>query len=140
MSLRRAAVEGFLTFAPDGLSPVGGYPGNDDDGRGMQRSLDGDKLRQAMVNSAGFLKAQESSTGKLGVTGFFWGGSTTNHLAVTLDDEMQAGAPFYGSGPDPADVPRIRAAMLVHYAENDQRINATRTGYEAAQKAAGTPF
>ncbi len=137
---RRAAVEGFLTLAPDGLSPVGGYPGNDDDGRALQRSLNRDKLRQDMVNSALFLKKHQSSTGKLGVTGFCWGGSTTNHLAVTLGSDMQAGAPFYGSGPDPVDVPRIRATMLVHYAENDQRVNATRAGYEEALKAAGTPF
>ena len=137
---RRAAVEGFLALAPDGLSPIGGYPGNDDDGRAMQRSLDGDKLRQDMVNSARFLKAHELSTGKLGVTGFCWGGSTTNHIAVTLGDDLQAGVPFYGSGPDPADVPKIRAAMLVQYAEKDPRVNATREGYEAALKAAGATY
>ena len=137
---RRAAVEGFLALAPDGLSPIGGYPGNDDDGRAMQRSLDGDKLRQDMVNSARFLKEHELSTGKLGVTGFCWGGSTTNHLAVTLGSDLQAGVPFYGSGPAPADVPKIRAAMLVHYAEKDPRVNATREGYEAALKAAGADF
>ena len=137
---RRAAVEGFLALAPDGLSPLGGYPGNDDDGRAMQRSLDGDKLRQDMVNSARFLKAHELSTGKLGVTGFCWGGSTTNHIAVTLGDDLQAGVPFYGSGPDPADVPKIRAAMLVQYAEKDPRVNATREGYEAALKAAGATY
>ena len=137
---RRAAVEGFLALAPDGLSPIGGYPGNDDDGRAMQRSLDGDKLRQDMVNSARFLKEHELSTGKLGATGFCWGGSTTNHLAVTLGSDLQAGVPFYGSGPDAADVTRIRAAMLVHYAEKDPRVNATRKEYEVAMKAAGTTY
>ena len=137
---RRAAVEGFLALAPDGLAPIGGYPGNDDDGRAMQRSLDGDKLRQDMVNSARFLKSHELSSGKLGVTGFCWGGSTTNHLAVVLGDELQAGVPFYGSGPDAADVTRIRAAMLVHYAEDDARVNATRAGYEAALGAAGVRY
>lgn len=137
---RRAATAGFLALAPDGLAPAGGYPGNDDDGRAMQRSLDGDKLRQDMVNSARWLKAHGQSTGKLGATGFCWGGSTTNHLAVTLGAELQAGAPYYGSGPDPADVPNIKAAMQVHYAENDDRVNATRPGYEAALKAAGLPF
>ena len=101
---RRAAASGFLALAPDGLSPAGGYPGNDDDGRSMQRSLDRDKLRQDIVNSARWLKGHELSTGKLGATGFCWGGSTTNHLAVALGDELQAGAPYYGSGPDPADV------------------------------------
>jgi carboxymethylenebutenolidase len=132
---RRAAVAGFLALAPDGLSPIGGYPGNDDDGRTMQASLEQAKLRQDMVNSARYLRSHEFSTGKLGVTGFCWGGSTTNFLAVTLGDELNAGVPFYGSAPDSADVPKIRAPMLVHYAEDDERVNATRAGYEAALKA-----
>lgn len=133
---RRAAVAGFLALAPDGLSPVGGYPGNDDDGRTMQASLDRAKLGQDMVNSARYLKTHELSSGKLGATGFCWGGSTTNFLAVTLGDDLQAGAPFYGSAPDNLDdVAKIRAAMLVHYAEDDPRVNATRSGYEAALKA-----
>lgn len=84
---RRAATEGFLALAPDGLSPVGGYPGNDDDGRSLQRSLDQGKLRQDMLNSAQYLKAHELSNGKLGATGFCWGGGTTNFLAVTLGSE-----------------------------------------------------
>lgn len=137
---RRAAVAGFLALAPDGLAPVGGYPGNDDDGRALQRSLDGDKLRQDMVNSARFLKTHALSTGKLGATGFCWGGSTTNFLAVTLGGDLQAGVPFYGSGPDPARVPDIHAAMLVHYAEKDGRVNDTRAGYEAALKAQGATY
>ncbi len=132
---RRAAVAGFLALAPDGLSPIGGYPGNDDDGRTMQASLEQAKLRQDMVNSAHYLKSHELSTGKLGATGFCWGGSTTNFLAVTLGDELNAGVPFYGSAPDSADVPKIRAPMLIHYAEDDARVNATRAGYEAALKA-----
>jgi len=81
---RRAAVEGFLALAPDGLSPVGGYPGNDDDGRTLQAGLDQGKLRADMLNSARFLKSHKSSNGKLGVTGFCWGGGTTNFLAVAL--------------------------------------------------------
>jgi len=137
---RRAAAAGFLALAPDGLSPAGGYPGNDDDGRAMQRSLDRDKLRQDIVNGARWLKGHELSTGKLGATGFCWGGSTTNHLAVTLGGQLQAGAPYYGSAPDPADVPRIKAAMQIHYAENDGRVNATRAGYETALQAAGLPY
>ena len=131
---RRAAVAGFLALAPDGLAPVGGYPGNDDDGRALQRSLDGDKLRQDMVNSARYLKGHDLSTGKLGATGFCWGGSTTNFLAVTLGDQLQAGVPFYGSAPDPSEVPAIHAAMLVHYAEKDDWVNGTRADYEAALK------
>jgi len=137
---RRAAVEGFLALAPDGLAPIGGYPGNDDDGREMQRSLDGDKLRQDMVNSAHYLKAHEASTGKLGATGFCWGGSTTNFLAVTLGADLAAGVPFYGSAPDIAAVDRIEAAMLIQYAEDDARVNATRDDYEAALEANGVTF
>ncbi len=137
---RRVAAAGFLALAPDGLSPVGGYPGNDDDGRTLQSNLDSDKLRQDIVNSARWLKTHTLATGKLGATGFCWGGSTTNHLAVTLGSELQAGAPFYGSGPDPADVPKIKAAMQMHYAENDARVNATSPAYEAALQAAGLPY
>lgn len=129
---RRAAVAGFLALAPDGLSPIGGYPGNDDDGRAMQKTLDQAKLRQDMVNGASFVKAHALSTGRLGTTGFCWGGAATNHVAVTLGEDLQAGAPFYGTAPATADVPKIRAAMLVHYAEDDARVNATRADYEAA--------
>src|SRR4029450_4122212 len=92
---RRAATEGFLALAPDGLSPIGGYPGNDDDGRTLQAGLDQAKLRTDMVNSARYLKGVAGSTGKLGVTGFCWGGGTTNFLAVTLGDEMKPGGRCY---------------------------------------------
>src|SRR5882672_3138358 len=105
---RRAAAEGFVALAPDGLSPVGGYPGNDDDGRTLQAALDQAKLRTDMVNSARFLKAHALSTGKLGVTGFCWGGGTTNFLAVTLGAEMKAGVPFYGAAAETAGVPNIK--------------------------------
>ena len=137
---RRAAVEGFLALAPDGLAPIGGYPGNDDDGRAMQKTLDQAKLRRDMVNSAEFLKAHALSSGKLGATGFCWGGGTTNFLAVTLGDGLHAGAPFYGRAPDSADVAKIRAPMQIHYAENDDRINAMRPAYEAALKANNVPY
>ncbi len=110
---RRAAVEGFLALAPDGLSPVGGYPGNDDDGRSLQRSLDQAKLRQDMLNSAQYLKAHELSNGKLGATGFCWGGGTTNFLATTLGGDLHAGVPFYGAAPPSGDVAKIRAPMLI---------------------------
>ena len=132
---RRAAVAGFLALAPDGLSPIGGYPGNDDDGRAMQKTLDQAKLRQDMANSARYLKAHDLSTGRLGVTGFCWGGGTTNFLAVELGDDLAAAAPFYGWAPETADVAKIRAALLIHYAENDERVNATRPDYEAALQA-----
>jgi carboxymethylenebutenolidase len=132
---RRAAVAGFLALAPDGLAPIGGYPGNDDDGRAMQQSLDQAKLRQDMVNSAHFLKANTLSSGKLGATGFCWGGGTTNFLAVTLGDDLDAGVPFYGAAPATGDVAKLSAPLLLHYAENDERINAMWPDYEAALKA-----
>lgn len=132
---RRAAVEGFLALAPDGLFPAGGYPGNDDDGRDLQAKLDQGKLRTDMLNSARYLKAHARSSGKLGVTGFCWGGSTTNSLASLLGGEMQAGAPFYGAAADPAAVPNIKAALLVHYAEHDERITGMWPAFEQSLKA-----
>src|SRR6266480_2556159 len=137
---RRAATEGFLAFAPDGLSPVGGYPGNDDDGRALQASLDQSKLRTDMVNGARFLKAHSLSTGKLGVTGFCWGGSTTNFLAVDLGADLKAAVPFYGAAAETTRVPAIKAALLIQYAENDERINALWPAYEAALKANGVSY
>jgi carboxymethylenebutenolidase len=136
---RRAATEGFLALAPDGLAPVGGYPGNDDDGRTLQAGLDQAKLRTDMLNSARHLKAHARSSGRLGVTGFCWGGSTTNFLAATLGADMQAGVPFYGAAAETALVPAIKAALLVHHAEHDERINAMWPAYERALKAAGVP-
>ena len=133
---RRAAVAGFLALAPDGLSPAGGYPGNDDDGRTLQAGLDQAKLRTDMLNSARYLKGQKISNGKLGVTGFCWGGGTTNFLAAALGEEMQAGAPFYGAAAETAGVAKIRARLLIHYAENDPRINEMWPGYESSLKAA----
>jgi carboxymethylenebutenolidase len=132
---RRAATEGFLALAPDGLFPVGGYPGNDDDGRTLQAGLDPGKLRTDMVNSAHFLKTL--STGKLGVTGFCWGGSTTNFLAVTLGTDLHAAVPFYGAAAETARVKDIKAALLIHYAESDERVNALWPAYETALKASG---
>jgi len=137
---RRAATEGFLVLAPDGLFPVGGYPGNDDDGRTLQAKLDQGKLRTDMVNSARFLKTHAMSTGKLGVTGFCWGGGTTNFLAATLGAEMSAGVPFYGPAAETASVPNIKAPLLVQYAESDERINAMWPAYETALKANGVPY
>ena len=137
---RRAATEGFLALAPDGLFPVGGYPGNDDDGRALQAKLDQPKLRTDMLNSAKFLKAHAMSTGKLGVTGFCWGGGTTNWLATALGADMQAGVPYYGAAAETASVPQIKAPLLVQLAENDERINSMYPAYEAALKAAGVPY
>jgi carboxymethylenebutenolidase len=137
---RRAAVAGFLALAPDGLAPLGGYPGNDDDGRAMQRSLDYPKLQQDMVNSARFLRAHELSNGRLGATGFCWGGGMTNYLATEMGDELAAGAPFYGAAAATDKVGDIRAALLVHYAEDDPRVNAMREDYEAALNEHGVDY
>jgi carboxymethylenebutenolidase len=131
---RRLAVEGFLALAPDGLHPLGGYPGNDDDGRAMQAKLDQAKLRQDMLNGARWLKAHPLSTKKLGATGFCWGGGTTNFLAVALGSELQAGVPYYGVAAETASVPKIKAPLLVHLAENDPRVNETYSTYEQELK------
>jgi carboxymethylenebutenolidase len=137
---RRAAVEGFLALAPDGLFPVGGYPGNDDDGRTLQAGLDQAKLRVDLLNSARFLKGHRVSTGKLGVTGFCYGGGIVNYLAATLGTDMAAGAPYYGVAADTASVANIRAPLVCHLAENDERINATYPAFEAALKAAKVAY
>jgi carboxymethylenebutenolidase len=134
---RRAAVAGFLALAPDGLAPLGGYPGNDDQGRELQAKLDQAKLRADMLNSARWVKAHPLSSGKLGVTGFCWGGGTANFLAVALGPDLQAGAPFYGAAAETSAVPKIKAALLIHYAENDERINSMWPAFESALKAAG---
>ena len=129
---RRLAVAGFLALAPDGLSPVGGYPGNDDDGRTMQSQLDPVKLRQDMINSGRYVKAHPLSTGKLGAVGFCWGGGMVNQLAVALGADLNAGVPFYGAAADSADVPKVKAPLLIQYAANDERINAMWPGFKTA--------
>ena len=136
---RRAATEGFVALAPDGLEPVGGYPGNDDDGKKPQRSLDPGKLRIDFLNSAKFLKSHALSTGKLGATGFCWGGGTVNYLAVEMGGDLAAGVPFYGAAAK-SGVENIKAALMIQYAENDPRINAMRPDFEAALKANGVDF
>jgi len=136
---RRAALTGFLALAPDGLSPLGGYPGNDDDGRAMQARLDQAKLRADMLNGARFVKSHRLSTGKLGVTGFCWGGGTTNYIATAMGADLQAGVPFYGAAAETASVPKIQANLLIQYAENDARINAMWPTFESALKSAGVP-
>ena len=132
---RRAAVAGFLALAPDGLSPVGGYPGNDDDGRTLQASLSPDELDQDMINSARYLKAHALSNGQLGATGFCWGGGMVNRLAVVLGSDLQAGVPFYGSAVPASEVPNIEAALMINFADTDPRINAMWPDYEAALRA-----
>ena len=137
---RRAAVEGFLALAPDGLAPIGGYPGNDDDGKVMQKSLDREKLFTDLLNSARWLKAHNLSNGKLGATGFCYGGGVVNALAVAMGSELDAGSPFYGAAAKAEDVSKIRTPLLIHYAEDDERVNAMRADYEAALKANNATF
>src|SRR3954469_18858267 len=137
---RRAATEGFLALAPDGLFPVGGYPGNDDDGRTLQAGLDQNKLRTDMLNSARFLKSHALSSGKLGATGFCWGGGTTNYLAVMMGPDVKAAAPYYGAAPAPTAVSDIKAPLLIQLAENDERINAMYPEFEKALKEINAPY
>jgi carboxymethylenebutenolidase len=137
---RRLAVDGFLALAPDGLTPLGGYPGNDDDGRALQAKLDQARLRTDMLNGAKWLKAHPLSTRKLGATGFCWGGGTTNFLAVAMGGDLQAGAPYYGVPAETASVPKIKAPLLVHLAENDPRINEMYPTYEQELKKAGVRY
>ena len=137
---RRLAVEGFLALAPDGLYPLGGYPGNDDDGRELQAKLDQAKLRADLLNSARFLKAHPLSNGKLGATGFCYGGGIVNYLAATMGSDLQAGVPYYGVAADTSTVSNIKAPLLCNLAEHDERINATYPAFEAALKAAGAPY
>ncbi|WP_221801746.1 dienelactone hydrolase family protein [Oceanobacter mangrovi] len=137
---RRAAVAGFLALAPDGLAPIGGYPGNDDEGKQMQASLDQEQLYKDMLNSAWYVKKHPLSNGKLGATGFCYGGGVVNQLAVDMGKDLDAGVPFYGRAPALEDVVSIEAAMMIQYAEDDPRINAMRSDYEQALKASGTEF
>jgi carboxymethylenebutenolidase len=132
---RRLAVEGFLALAPDALYPAGGYPGNDDDGKTMQRKLDRGKIQKDMLNSARFVKAHALSNGKLGAVGFCFGGQVVNNLAVSMGSDLQAGVPFYGRAPKTEGVAKIKAAMLLQYGANDKRVNATFPDYEKALKA-----
>jgi len=132
----------YVTYpSPGGCSgTMRGYPGNDDRGRALQAGLDQGKLRTDMLNSARYLLKHQLSSGKLGVTGFCWGGGTTNYLAVTLGADMKAGVPYYGAAAETASVPSIKASLLIQYAENDQRINDMWPTYEGALKAANVPY
>ena len=136
---RRAAVAGFLALAPDGLSPLGGYPGNDDEGRAMQSKLDQAKLRADMLNGAWWVKKLPISNRKLGVTGFCWGGGTANFIAAAMGADLQAAAPFYGAAAAADKVADIKAPILAHLAENDERINSMYPEFESALKAARVP-
>ncbi len=131
---RRMALENFVAFAPDALFPLGGYPGDEDKAREVFPKLDQAKTREDFVAAAGYLKALPDCTGTIGVTGFCYGGSIANMLATRVPD-LAAAVPFYGGQAPAADVPNIKAALLIHYAENDERVNAGWPAYETALKA-----
>ncbi len=137
---RRLAVEGFLAFGPDALTPLGGYPGNDDEGRAMQAKLDSEKITEDFIAGAQLLRSHTLANGKVGVVGFCFGGGIANTLAVRIPDVIVAAVPFYGRQPAAADVPKIKAALLIHYAELDRRINEGWPSYEEALKAANVTY
>ncbi len=132
---RRLAKVGFVAFAPDALYPLGGYPGNDDEGRTMQRSMDRMKIENDFMAAARFLKQHELSSGKLGVVGFCFGGYVSNMLAASLPDVIDAAVPFYGSPPKKEIIGQIKAPLLLQFGELDKRINAMWPDYEMALKA-----
>jgi carboxymethylenebutenolidase len=137
--VRRLALAGFVAFGPDALWPVGGYPGNDDEGRVLQAKLDGRKVTEDFVAAVKFLHTHPDCNGALGVVGFCFGGWMVNTLATRLP-ELKAGVAYYGGAPTLADVPKIKAALLLHFAELDTRVNAGWPDYEAALKAAGVAY
>lgn len=136
---RRLAKVGFLALAPDGLTSVGGYPGNDDAGRDLQKTVDGTKLMNDFFAAIEWLMGHEASTGRVGITGFCYGGGVANAAAVAYP-ELGGAVPFYGRQPAAEDVPRIKAPLLIHYGGLDERVNAGWPAYEAALIAAGTKY
>lgn len=131
---RRLATENFLAFAPDGLTSVGGWPGTDEEGAVKFRQVDGTKMFEDFLAAFDWLKARPESTGKIGAIGFCFGGGVVNHLAWARPD-MNAGVAFYGSQPSAEDTAKIKAAMMLHYAEMDARLTSNWPAYEAALKA-----
>ncbi|WP_426344897.1 dienelactone hydrolase family protein [Pseudoduganella sp. R-32] len=136
---RRLALDGFLAFAPDALFPLGGYPGDEDKARELFAKLDQAKTRADFLAAVQVLKSHPAANGKVGVVGFCYGGGMANYLATMVPD-LAAAVPFYGAQPPAADVPKIKAPLLVHDAGNDARILAGWPGYEAALKAAGARY
>jgi carboxymethylenebutenolidase len=136
---RRLALEGYLVFAPDALFSLGGYPGDEDKARALFGKLDPARVRADFLAAAPLLKTQAGTNGRVGAVGFCFGGGIVNLLATQWPD-LNAGVPFYGGAPDLADVPRIRAPLLLHFAGNDERVNASWPPYEAALKAAHAKY
>ncbi|MEO6820670.1 MAG: dienelactone hydrolase family protein [Ginsengibacter sp.] len=131
---KRVALAGFIAIAPDALTPLGGYPGNDDAGREMQAKLDKNKMLEDFISADVYLKNLKDCNGKVGVVGFCFGGWIANMMAVRIED-LAAAVPFYGSQPEAADVPKIHAPLLLQYADLDTRVTGGWPAYEAALKA-----
>jgi carboxymethylenebutenolidase len=131
---RRVALAGFISLAPDALTPLGGYPGNDDDGRALQAKRNQSEMREDFIAAFEYLKVHPGCTGKVGVVGFCFGGGIANLMAVRIPD-LAAAVPFYGSQPPAEDVPDIKAPLLIHYAGLDTRVNEGWPAYEAALKS-----
>ncbi|MGJ8678136.1 MAG: dienelactone hydrolase family protein [Akkermansiaceae bacterium] len=137
---RRVAKDGFIAFAPDALYPLGGYPGNDDKGRSMQKSMDKAKIEQDFIAAAKFIKSHAQSTGKLGAVGFCFGGYIVNMLAAAIPEALDAGVPFYGTPAEKKIRENIKTPLMIQYAELDKRVNATKDEYEAELKALGVDY
>jgi carboxymethylenebutenolidase len=136
---RRLALDGFMTLAPDALTPLGGYPGDEDKARAAFATLDPARTRADFLAAAGWLRARRDGNGKLGAVGFCYGGGIVHWLATQLPD-LDAAVPFYGTSPVPDQAARVKAPLLVHLAAVDERINAAWPAYEAALKAAGARY
>jgi carboxymethylenebutenolidase len=132
---RRLGTANFIAFAPDGLTSVGGYPGDDEKGGQLFSQVDKPKMTEDFIAAAGWLKARPDSTGKIGVVGFCFGGGISNALAVRMGSDLSAAVPFYGGQPPAADVAKIKAPLLLHYAGLDTRVNGGWPAYEEALKA-----
>jgi carboxymethylenebutenolidase len=132
---RRVAKAGFIAFAPDALYSLGGYPGNDDEGRAMQKSLDRAKIEQDFIAAAKFLKKHEQGNGKLGVVGFCFGGYISNMLAAAIPEVINAAVPFYGTPAKAEIIAQIKAPLMLQFGELDKRVNATWPDYEKTLKA-----
>jgi carboxymethylenebutenolidase len=136
---RRLAVENFVAFAPDALTPLGGYPGDEEKAVQLFAQLDAKKRTEDLIAAYAFLKSRPECTGRIGAVGFCFGGTTVNTFAVQLSD-LAAAVPFYGGQPNAADVAKIKGPLLIHYAGQDERINGGWPAYEAALKANGVKY
>jgi len=137
---RRLAKQGYIAFAPDALHTLGGYPGNDDEGKAMQRSLDRSKIEQDFIAAARFLEAHADGNGKLGVVGFCFGGYISNFLAASLPETVDAAVPFYGTPANEPVVNNVRGPLMIHFAELDDRVNATWPAYKALLDQRGAEY